>query len=76
MEIRKVVGKNVRAFRHWRGLSQVELGQKSKLHRVYIGAIERGEQNVSLDNILKIADALDIQSHILLIEDAFRWIKK
>jgi len=40
--------------------SQEELGKKSRLHRTYIGSVERGQQNISLDNIYKIANALKI----------------
>lgn len=40
----------VRELRKQLGLSQEELGFKSNIHRTYIGAVERGEQNVSLDN--------------------------
>lgn len=42
-------------------LSQEELGFKAGIHRTYIGAVERGEQNVSLDNIGKLAKTLKIK---------------
>jgi len=50
-------GNNLRKIREGAGLSQEELGFKAGLHRTYIGAIERGEQNVSVDNIYKLARA-------------------
>ena len=75
MEIKKIIGANIRAFREWRGMSQIELAKKSKLHRVYIGAVERGERNISINNITKISTALNIATHILLMEDARTWIK-
>lgn len=53
-------GKRVRELRLERELSQEELGAKAKLHRTYIGMIERGEKNITLENIEKIAKALDI----------------
>lgn len=51
-------GKRVREMREKQGYSQEELGAKAKLHRTYIGMIERGEKNVTLENIEKIAKAL------------------
>lgn len=51
-------GQRVRELRKERGWSQEEFAERCDLHRTYIGAIERGEQNVSLENISKIAAAL------------------
>ncbi len=53
-------GERVRGLREKAGLSQEELGFRADLHRTYIGSIERGEQNVSIDNIHKLAKALKI----------------
>ena len=50
----------LRALRKKAGLSQEELGFKSGLHRTYIGSIERAEQNISVDNIHKLAKALKV----------------
>lgn len=58
--VRKSFGNNVRNLRKQRGFSQEQLADKAGLHRTYIGAIERGEQNVSIDNINRIAKALGI----------------
>ena len=57
---RKQLAKKLKAFRKKAGISQEELGFKSGLHRTYIGSIERAEQNISVDNIHKIAKALKI----------------
>lgn len=57
---RKAFGKRIRDLRKQKGYSQEQLADRADLHRTYIGAIERGEQNVSLDNIAKIAKALDV----------------
>jgi transcriptional regulator with XRE-family HTH domain len=53
-------GKRLRALRKKAGLSQEELGFRANLHRTYIGSIERAEQNISVDNIHKLAKALKV----------------
>ena len=60
MNPRVVFGRNMRRIRKARGHSQEKLGELSGLHRTYVGAIERGEQNVSLLNIVQIATALRV----------------
>ena len=57
-DIRQKFGTRVRELRIAQGLSQEKLADLSGLHRTYIGGIERGERNVSLENIQKIALAL------------------
>jgi len=54
-------GNQLRKVRTEAGLSQEALGFKSGLHRTYIGAIERGEQSVSVDNVYKLAKALKVK---------------
>jgi transcriptional regulator with XRE-family HTH domain len=54
------LGKTVRQKRHSLGLSQEALAERADLHWTYIGGIERGERNVSLINIVKIARALEV----------------
>jgi transcriptional regulator with XRE-family HTH domain len=51
-------GQRVREFRARTGLTQAELGSAAGLHRTYVGGVERGERNVSLMNILRLARAL------------------
>lgn len=53
------------------GLSQEELAQSASLHRTYIGSVERGERNISIDNIEKIAKALSLNATDLLNEDTY-----
>lgn len=53
-------GNQLREVRKKAGISQEELGFRTGLHRTYIGAIERGEQSVSVDNIHKLAKALKV----------------
>ena len=64
--VRKSFGKRVRELRKQKGYSQEQLADKAGLHRTYIGSIERGEQNVSIDNIDKIAKALKTSVALLL----------
>jgi transcriptional regulator with XRE-family HTH domain len=53
-------GERVRELRQKRGWSQEEFAAHAELDRSYVGCIERGERNVSLENICKIADALGV----------------
>ena len=53
-------GARVRVLRRERGLSQEELADRANLHRTYVGSIERGERNVALLNIKRLADALSV----------------
>lgn len=66
-KIRKEFGLRVRELRKERGYSQEAFADECGLHRTYVGAIERGERNVAIDNIAKIADALNIR-----VEELFR----
>ena len=54
------VATNLRARRKAGGLSQEELADLAGLHRTYVGAIERGERNVSIDNIERLSIALKL----------------
>jgi len=57
---------NLRALRKARGLSQEGLANLSGLHYTYIGGIERGERNLSVDNIGRLAEALGLDAVDLL----------
>ncbi|MHB2008058.1 MAG: helix-turn-helix domain-containing protein [Acidobacteriaceae bacterium] len=65
MDRRAVFGKQVRALREARGYSQEDLADLARLHRTYVGGVERGERNVSLLNIWCIADALGVDPSAL-----------
>jgi transcriptional regulator with XRE-family HTH domain len=56
----KLFAGNVRILRQAKQLSQEELAEKCNLHRTYIGMIERCEKNVTLKNIEKLANALEV----------------
>ncbi len=57
---RRVFGDRIRALRQDRGLSQERLAEMAGVHRTYLSSLERGERNVSLDNIYAIAAALGV----------------
>lgn len=59
--IKKLFGERIRLQRENRHFSQEKLAELCDLHRTYIGGIERGERNVSIENIQKIAKALGIK---------------
>ena len=60
-DINKQVGERIRKARLAKGLSQEELAFEADLHRAYIGQIERGEKNIGVQNLQKIASALKIK---------------
>ena len=59
-------GNRIRTLRKEKGLSQEELAYVSDLDRTYIGGVERGERNIALINICKIAKALKVHPSSLL----------
>jgi transcriptional regulator with XRE-family HTH domain len=58
---RKKLGERIRSLRKQVGWSQEELAAACGLHRTYVGAVERGERNVSLINIVQFARALQVK---------------
>jgi len=60
MDYKLLLGKNVRALRKKLGYSQEGLAHSCGLDRTYIGGIERGERNVSLENIVKLSVTLKV----------------
>ena len=65
----KPFGRTVRFLRLKTGLSQDDLAAKAGIDRSYLGAVERGEHNVSLKNILKIASALAVHPSKLFAKE-------
>jgi transcriptional regulator with XRE-family HTH domain len=60
------LGRATRELRMAIGISQEGLADRSGLHRTYVGGIERGERNVSYENLLRLADALGTKPSELL----------
>ncbi len=61
-----ILGATIRDLRRTLGYSQERLAEKAELHRTYIGGVERGERNVSLENIVRLARALRVTPSQLL----------
>jgi transcriptional regulator with XRE-family HTH domain len=64
----KRFGDRVRALRERLGLSQEALAAKAGIHRTYMGGVERGERNISLRNIIRLAVALGVSPRDLFGE--------
>jgi transcriptional regulator with XRE-family HTH domain len=61
-------GSTVHKLRDERGYSQEKLAERAGLHRNYVGGVERGERNVALENIVKLAKALSVSPRELFAE--------
>ena len=69
MDIVKVFGTYVKRYRQELGISQEAFAEECGLHRTYISAIECYRRSISLENIQRIADALEIETYKLFLED-------
>lgn len=67
MDIRRVVGQNVKRLRQARGLSQEELAFASELHRTYVSGVERGVRNPTVLIVSRLAAALGAPPDALLL---------
>ena len=68
-DVLKVVGNNVKNYRESKGLTQAELADEAELHRNYIATVEKGERNLSILSLQKIADALKLDIQRLFDEE-------
>lgn len=66
--LRRVLASNLRELRAMQGLSQERLADIAGLHRTFVGAVERCERNISLDNIERLARALSVPVARLFLE--------
>jgi len=65
-ELQRAVGRNLRAYREQRGFSQEAFAHLLGVHRTYLGGLERGERNLTLKSVERIAAALDVDPLDLL----------
>ncbi|WP_386685168.1 helix-turn-helix domain-containing protein [Loktanella sp. R86503] len=65
-QLRDVLARNLQLHRAERGWSQERLALESGLNRTYLSAVERSEQNISVDNIARLAAALSVDAWVLL----------
>ena len=63
------IGKKIRNYRKERGMTQEELAEKLDLSINYVGALERAEKNLTLANLINIANALDVTADMLLCDE-------
>ncbi|MDR2394682.1 MAG: helix-turn-helix domain-containing protein [Treponema sp.] len=67
--MKRTVGNNIKKYRKILNISQEDLAERAGLHRTYIGGIERGERNITLDSLQVIAAALNVAPVVLLVEE-------
>ena len=65
-ELQKIVGTNLRLLRQQRGTSQEKLAEELGVHRTYMGSLERGERNLSLRSVERLAKSLGVEPLELL----------
>ena len=65
---RRIVGEKIRAYRQQAKLTQEKLAEKAELHHNFIGEVERGNLDISLGSLLKIAKALGVRVRDLVME--------
>lgn len=65
-DLQRILGSNLRAYRETRGLSQEALADVLDVHRTYMGGVERGERNLTLKSVERIAGKLDVPPLSLL----------
>lgn len=61
MDIKTKLWERIRQLRKLKNISQEELASRAKLHRTYLSAVERGQKNISVENIEKVAIALECE---------------
>jgi transcriptional regulator with XRE-family HTH domain len=68
-DLQRIVGDNLRAYRKARGLSQEAFADVLEVHRTYMGGVERGERNLTLKSLERIAAQIDVEPLTLLQSD-------
>jgi transcriptional regulator with XRE-family HTH domain len=72
VDYNKVIAENLRAYRKKLELTQEALAGKVDLHSNYIARVERCDERLSLDGLIRIAKALKIPPHLLLVPESYR----
>lgn len=67
-DLQRIVGRNIRRLRRERGLSQEELADEIGVHRTFMGGVERGERNLTLQTLERLAERLGVDPVNLLSE--------
>lgn len=65
-DLQRAVGRSLRAYREQQGLSQEAFADRVGVHRTYMGGLERGERNLTLKSLERIADILEVDPIDLL----------
>lgn len=65
-DLQKALGRNLRAYREAKGLSQEAFADVLGVHRTYMGGVERGERNLTLKSLERIARQIDVEPLALL----------
>jgi transcriptional regulator with XRE-family HTH domain len=71
-DLQRTLSDNLRTYRQARGLSQEAFADVLEVHRTYMGGIERGERNLTLKSVERIASRLDLNPLVLLTEQGLQ----
>jgi transcriptional regulator with XRE-family HTH domain len=66
MDVRQIVGENVRRYRREKGLSQAEVANRMGVDRAYVSGLELGQRNPTVVTLWHAAQALEVEVHLLL----------
>jgi transcriptional regulator with XRE-family HTH domain len=69
MDVRQIVGENIRRYRREKGLSQAEMANRMGVDRAYISGLELGQRNPTVITLWHAAQALDVEVHMLLKDE-------
>jgi transcriptional regulator with XRE-family HTH domain len=72
MKAPELVGRNVKGYREKMGISQEKLADIAGLHRTYITQVEQGKRNLTVNNVFRLAEALEIEPNLLLVKDSWK----
>jgi transcriptional regulator with XRE-family HTH domain len=70
MDVRQIVGENIRRYRREKGLSQAEVANRMGVDRAYVSGLELGQRNPTIVTLWHAAKALEVEVHLLLKRDA------